>query len=132
MGTSEGQRLHAALAKVRVAPFFLPVQGVGVFGGEHPTVIWAGVGKGHPHLFELHKRIQDAVLSVGLEPDLRPFHPHITLGRAKNVARQDLKSFLLKLESAEFDFVRITGFTLFSSVLSQEGAHYTGELRVDF
>jgi len=128
----EEERLRAALAEVRVAPFFLPVEGVGAFGGERPTVVWAGVGKGHPHLFALHKRIQDEVLQTGLEPDLRPFHPHVTLGRAKNVARQALKPFLLKFEAAEFDFIQITGFTLFSSVLSQEGAMYTAEMRFAF
>ena len=25
-----------------------------------PSVVWAGIGKGHPHLFALHKHIQDA------------------------------------------------------------------------
>ena len=61
--------LKASLQKVRVAPFFLPVQGVGLFGGTWPAVVWAGVGKGHPHLFALHHHIQDAVLHAGLEPD---------------------------------------------------------------
>jgi RNA 2',3'-cyclic 3'-phosphodiesterase len=126
------ERLRAILPGVRVGSFFLPLEGVGVFGGERPTVVWAGIGNGHPHLFALHKRIQDAVLGAGLEPDLRRFHPHVTLGRAKNVTRQDLKAFLLKFAHAEFDFVRITGFTLFSSMLSREGATHTVEMRVEF
>lgn len=125
-------KLRAALARVQVGAFFLPLEGVGAFGGERPSVVWAGVGRGHPHLFALHKRIQDAVLQAGLEPDLRPFHPHVTLGRARNVARHDLKAFLQKFERAEFDFVRIAGFTLFSSVLSAEGASYSVEMRMDF
>ncbi len=74
------ERLRGALARVRVGSFFLPLTGVGVFGGKHPTVVWAGVGKGHPHLYALHKRIQDEVLRTGLEPDLRAFHPHVHLG----------------------------------------------------
>ncbi len=125
-------KLRAVLAGVRVGAFFLPLQGVGVFGGERPSVMWAGVGRGHPHLFALHKRIQDAVLQAGLEPDLRAFHPHATLGRAKNVPRHDLKAFLLKYEHAEFDFIHIEGFTLFSSMLSPSGAEYWVEMRVDF
>jgi 2'-5' RNA ligase len=55
------ETLRAVLAGVRVPPFFLPIQGVGVFGRERPTTVWAGVGKGHPHLFALHKHVQDAV-----------------------------------------------------------------------
>ena len=126
------EKLRVGLARVRVAPFFLPIQGVGAFGGEHPTTVWAGVGKGHPHLFALHKYIQDAIMQSGLEPDLRPFHPHITLGRAKNVPRQDLRRFLLQYEKKEFDLWPVTGFVLFSSVLSQEGATYSVEMHRDF
>jgi 2'-5' RNA ligase len=126
------ERVHDALAKARVGSFFLPLTGVGVFGGERPTVVWAGVGKGHPHLFALHKRIQDEVLRAGLEPDLRPFHPHVTLGRARNVSRHDLKAFLRKFEQTEFDLVHVTGFTLFSSVLACGGASHTVDLRVEF
>ena len=126
------ERLRGALAEVRVGIFFLPVTGVGVFGGDQPTVVWAGVGNGHPHLFALHKRIQDEILRAGLEPDLRAFHPRVTLGRARNVARHDLKAFLRKYEDIEFDFVRVTGFALFSSVLSPDGAAHTVEMRVKF
>jgi 2'-5' RNA ligase len=126
------QRLRDALAKVRVGSFFLPLTGVGVFGGERPTLVWAGVGKGHPHLFALHKRMQDEVLRAALEPDLRPFHPHVTLGRARNVSRHDLKAFLRKFEETEFDLIHVTGFALFSSVLTQEGAQHALELRVKF
>jgi 2'-5' RNA ligase len=126
------ERLRTALAGVRVGTFFLPLEGTGTFGGEHPTIVWAGVGKGHPHLFALHKRIQDELLRAGLEPDLRPFHPHVTLGRAKNVTRQDLKAFLRKFEDTAFDFFPVIGFALFSSALAQEGANYTVEMRVDF
>lgn len=124
--------LRDALAQVRVPPFFLPIQGVGTFGGEHPTVVWAGIGRGHPHLFALHKHIQDAVLQAHLEPDLRPFHPHITIGRAKGVSRAMLKPFLQKHAETEFDFVKISGFSLFSSVLSADGASHTEEMRQAF
>ena len=81
VNSDQEQQLREALAEVRVPSFFLPIQGVGTFGGSRPTVVWAGLGKAHPHLFALHKHTQDAVLHAGLEPDLRPFHPHITLGR---------------------------------------------------
>ena len=123
------ERLRDALAAVRVPPFFLPIKGVGAFGGARPSVVWAGVGKGHPHLFALHKHVQDAVLHAGLEADLRPFHPHITLGRAKGVSRQALLPFLRKFAETEFGLWKVTDFVLFSSVLAPEGSTYTVELR---
>ena len=123
------QRLTESLLKIQVPPFFLPIQGVGVFGGTRPTVVWAGVGKGHPHLFALHHHIQDAVLLAGLEADLKPFHPHITLGRAKNVSRAALLPFLRSYSEMEFDLWKAVEFTLFSSSLSEDGASYEVEKR---
>jgi 2'-5' RNA ligase len=125
-------RLHEALAGVRVPPFFLPIRGVGIFGGEHPSVVWAGVGKGHPHLFALHHHVQDAVLRAGLEPDLKPFHPHITIGRAKEVPRAALRPFLRQHEDSEFGLWKVTGFALFSSRLSPRGSTYAIEMRREF
>jgi 2'-5' RNA ligase len=122
-------RLRETLADVRVPPFFLPIQGVGVFGGSHPTVVWAGVGQGHPHLFALHKHVQDAVLRAELEADLRPFHPHITLGRAKGVSRGALLPFLRKHVETELGLLKITSFVLFSSSLAPHGATYSVEVR---
>lgn len=126
------ERLKESLAGVRVPAFFLPVAGVGTFGGERPSVVWAGVGKGHPHLFALHQHIQDAVLHAGLEPDLKPFHPHITLGRMRGVSRAALKPFLQRYAETEFGLWKVTGFVLFSSRLSAEGSTYHVEMRQEF
>jgi 2'-5' RNA ligase len=124
--------LREALADVRVPQFFLPIQGVGTFGGARPTLVWAGLGKAHPHLFALHKHLQDAVLHAGLEPDLKPFHPHITLGRANGVSGATLLPFLRRNAEAEFGLWKVTGFAMFSSVLSSEGAIHTLEMRREF
>jgi 2'-5' RNA ligase len=132
VSASAEEQLRDALGGVRVAAFFLPIAGVGIFGGSRPTVVWVGVGKGHPHLFALHKHIQDAVLHAGLEPDLKPFHPHITLGRANGVSRAMLQPFLRRYAEEEFGLWKVTGFALFSSALSQEGPKYAAEMRWTF
>jgi 2'-5' RNA ligase len=126
------ERLRLVLTGVRVPAFFLPIKGVGAFGGASPTVVWAGVDKGHPHLFALHKRILDAVLSAGLEADLTPFHPHLTIGRAKGVSLAALRPFLRKHADEEIGLWKVTGFALFSSVLSPEGAKHSIELWREF
>ncbi|MES2573028.1 MAG: RNA 2',3'-cyclic phosphodiesterase [Verrucomicrobiota bacterium] len=129
---SEETKVREALSEVHVPPFFLPIEGVGSFGGGRPSVVWAGVGRGHPHLFALHKHIQDALLRAGLTPDLRPFHPHITIGRVKGVSGAMLQPFLRKHAGSEFGLWQVTGFTLFSSVLTMEGAIHRVEMRRDF
>jgi len=126
-------RLREALNEVRVPPFFLPLRGVGVFNPrERPSVVWVGVGKGHPHLFLLHRRIQDAVLKVDLEPDLKPFHPHVTVGRAKGISCQALQPFLRSNAETEFGLEHVTGFQLYSSGLVAGNARYRVEMRKEF
>src|SRR5215470_8310673 len=75
--------------------FFLPVFGVGSFSSKGaPKTIWIGVGKAHPHLFQIHKRVQEAALAAGIEPELRPWHPHITIARCRYVSAQSIRKFL--------------------------------------
>ena len=119
------------LGGVRVPPFFLPFQGLGSFSAHgEPSVVWVGVGHGHPHLFALHQRVQDAVLRSGLEADLKPFHPHVTVARAKGLSKQSLQPLLRKHRETEFGMMKVVAFTLFSSVLGTEGAQHTAELHV--
>ena len=132
VGSEQEERLRPALSEVQVPSFFLPIQGIGTFGGAQPTVVWAGLGKGHPHLFALHKHVQDAVLRIGLEPDLRPFHPHITVGRVNGLSGATLLPFLRRNADAEFGLWKVTGFAIFSSVLTSEGPIHTLEMRRDF
>jgi 2'-5' RNA ligase len=127
------ERLHEALGAVRVPPFFLPLRGVGSFSARgRPSVVWVGLGRGHPHLFALHLRIQDAVLHAGLEADLKPFHPHVTVGRASGISAQALRPFLRKYADADFGMFEVTGFDLFSSVLARQGAIHRVEMHQDF
>lgn len=124
-------RLREKLAEVRVPPFLLPIEGVGTFGGPRPSVIWAGVGTGHPHLFALHKRVHDALLAARFDPVLRSFHPHVTLARLKDVSAHTLRPFLKLHEAAEFALVEFTTFALVSSKPGAEGSIYTVEARYD-
>ena len=130
---SAKDRLCQALGEVRVPAFFLPLRGIGVFySRSRPSVVWVGVGKGHPHLFALHRRIQDAVLYVGLEPDLRAFHPHVTVGRAKGISREALQPLLRSHAETEFGLIKVTGFELYSSLLAAGGATHRLEMRQEF
>ena len=40
------------------------------------------------------ERVHEAALVAGLEPELRPWHPHVTIARCRDVAPQSLRSFL--------------------------------------
>jgi 2'-5' RNA ligase len=124
-------KLREKLSAVGFGAFFLPVNGVGVFPSKGaPKIIWIGVGKAHPHLFQIHKRVQEAALAVGIEPELRQWHPHITIARCRDVSAQALRKFLQS--NAEFDtgMIRVDAFHLYSSNLTPAGSIHTRELTV--
>ena len=65
--------LREKLIAIQFGAFFLSVAGVGTFATRGaPKIIWIGLGKTHPHLFQIHKRVQEAAIAVGIEPELRP------------------------------------------------------------
>jgi RNA 2',3'-cyclic 3'-phosphodiesterase len=123
--------LREKLGAIEFGAFFLPVVGVGTFSAKGaPKIIWIGVGKAHPHLFQIHKRVHEAAFAVGLEPELRPWHPHITIARCRAVSAQLLRKFLQSNEDLDAGMVRVDAFHLYSSKLTPAGPIHTRELSV--
>lgn len=123
--------LRERLSAIAFRSFVLPIVGLGKFPAKGaPKIVWIGVGTGHPHLFQLHKRVQDAALAVGLEADLRPWHPHITLARCRDVQEGGLREFFKR--NAEFDagMFKIEEFLLYCSELTPAGPIHTCEMTV--
>lgn len=121
------ERLRDALAAIRIGPFWLPVAGLGSFGGRNrPTVLWVGVGRGHPHLFALRKAVADAILGAGLEPELDAFVPHFTLARCRagDVDPGLVRRFLKEHADFNAGSFPVTSFRLLSSDLAPGGATY--------
>lgn len=111
--------------------FFLPIFGLGTFPGKgRPNILWVGVGTGHPHLFQLHKRVQEAALHAGLEPELRSFHPHITLARCRDVSAESIRPFLRTHAAFDAGMIHVESFCLNSSELTPAGSVYPRELVV--
>ena len=123
--------LHERLSAIRFGAFFLPITGAGMFSAKGaPKIIWIGVGKAHPHLFQIHKRVHEAALGAGLEPELRPWHPHITIARCRDVSAQSLRKFLQSNEDLDAGMIRVDAFHLYSSDLAPAGPMHTRELTV--
>jgi RNA 2',3'-cyclic 3'-phosphodiesterase len=123
--------LREKLNTIEFGAFFLPITGVGTFSAKGaPKIIWIGVGKAHPHLFQIHKRVHEAALAAGLEPELRPWHPHITIARCRDVAPQSLRRFLQSNAELDAGMIRVEAFHLYSSKLTPAGPIHTRELTV--
>ena len=123
--------LREKLGAIQFGAFFLPITGIGTFPPkDSPKIVWIGVGTGHPHLFQLHKRVQDAALAIGLEPDLRPWHPHVTLARCRDVTGGALGKFLKSNAEFHAGMFRVDAFHLFCSKLTPAGPIHTCALTI--
>ena len=123
--------LRERLSQIQFHSFFLPITGTGTFPPKGPPkIVWIGVGKGHPHLFQIHKRVQEAALAAGLEPELRSWHPHITLARCRDVSRQALQPLLRETGNLDAGMIKVEDFYLYSSQLLPSGSVHTRELTI--
>jgi 2'-5' RNA ligase len=117
------QDLADALSRIRAERFQLRINGVGRFEQRSSGALWAGVEPKEP-LAALAAKVERVCLAVGLDPERRAFHPHITLARWKGRRSREVADFLERrrdLKSAPFD---VADFILFESQLSRHGAHY--------
>jgi 2'-5' RNA ligase len=116
--------IHAALGAVHHPPFDIAVSGLGTFDRRgQPEVVWAGVAP-HEPIAALHRKVDQALTRVGVEPDRRAYHPHITLARLKRTSgRVDhLIGGAGGLASPPF---AVDAFALYESKLTPEGAIYS-------
>lgn len=133
VGPVAEETLRDKLAAIRFTGFFMPVAGIGTFPAakRKPSVIWIGVDGGHPQLFHVYKRVQEAALNARLEPDLRAWHPHITIARCRDVSAESVRPFVKTNANFDAGFVRVDSFALYSSITSPGGSAYTRELEVN-
>ena len=125
------QLFREKLGAIQFGAFFLPILRLGSFPPRGmPKIVWIGVGRGHPHLFQLHKRVQDAALAAGLEPELRPWHPHVTLARCREVNAAAVRKFLQAHADFDAGLIRVEAFYLYSSKLTPAGPEHTRELAI--
>jgi 2'-5' RNA ligase len=78
------ERFLAALDPLAETAFPISLDGLGAFPNpRQATVVWAAVGRGSEQLALLNEEAEEAALAAGLSPEERPFHPHLTLARAR-------------------------------------------------
>ena len=125
IGDVDGALLHdikSELEEVSISSFDLQLRGVGHFPPRGaPRVIWVGLEKSEP-LQLLRKKINTALLKIGLEPERRKFSPHITLARLKNTPLQKVADFLSGNGLFRQEPFQIEDFKLYSSTLTPKGA----------
>jgi len=121
--------LAARLGDVRSAPVPVELGELGCF--DRTGVLFADVVV-TPGLAALEQRVITATSQCGFVAEVRPFHPHITLVRAKRQGRGAEMRQLRDKMSRQTAFTRFTAreFLIYESHLGSEGARYEVRARV--
>jgi len=72
--------LHDDLDRTRWPAVSLALYGLGTFGGDRVTSVWAGVGR-NPVLEAMHTKVAQSARMAGVDVPRRRFVPHVTLAR---------------------------------------------------
>jgi len=124
----QADEVDEALSGIRARPFALALAGLDIFekaGRIHSLHVRAERGE---RLLHLQSKVETALQRAGLPPERRRFTPHITLARTERAAPDKLISFVQAHNLFRPDPVEIGHFSLFSSRLGKEQAHYEAEV----
>ena len=108
-------------------PFEIEISGLGFFGSPRsPRIIWAGMAGAVTPLVKLQNALVTAVLAAGLKPDLKPFNPHLTIGRVRS--KRNAAALLHALEKNRdkaFGVMAVSQLVLMESRLASTGPVYS-------
>ena len=115
----------------RNAPAFsLTAEGLGCFPSPNrPRVVWVGVNEPTGRLKVLYEAVEEAMTSLGYEPERHGFSPHLTLGRVRRGAsradQRQISEAVTGTRVGELAVFRAEQLELIRSELKPSGAEYT-------
>ena len=111
--------------RIAVAPFAITIQGLGTFPGRGaPRALWAGIGDGAESLLRLERDVSAKLESRGIEPESRPYRPHLTLARVREAAGLNSGTWLRDTGEPRFGASPVDAITLFHSRLLPGGPEH--------
>jgi RNA 2',3'-cyclic 3'-phosphodiesterase len=122
----EAVKLAVARVAAKTQSFTLRLGGSGAFPTtRRPKVIWLGVDAS-PELRCLKHDLEWELAPLGFAREVRAFHPHVTLGRARLDARAgDFRGFEDVVGATDFKAeITVRSVDLMKSTLSAKGARY--------
>jgi 2'-5' RNA ligase len=130
----EPEALVATLrAPIGIRPFTMHVAGAGLFPPTGaPRVVWLGLPAGRDGLLATYDALRPRLARHGFEPEKRPYNPHLTVARVKDISRPDAAKVRAMLGDSRDSAggCRVEAVTLFKSRTSPHGAEYERLFRV--
>lgn len=118
---------------LKTNPFIVDVENFGVFPNKKsPKVLWFGL-KYTEQLTNLQMDISKTIEDFGFEIDTRPFKPHLTIARVKEMnSLTELESIFKKYSNFKFSTQKIEKIIFYKSTLQPQGAIYEPIEILDF
>jgi 2'-5' RNA ligase len=125
------EEVDTALAAIRAPRFELALAGIDAFekGGRIQSLYVPA--ERSEALSRLQAKVETALQRTGLGPERRRFAPHVTLARTDRADTAKLVSFIQTHALFRLAPVTVEHFTLFSSHLGKEAAHYVPEVEYE-
>lgn len=130
IGNTTREQLYSLVDKLdRVGEvnqsFQFELKGAGYFSQKgKPRVLFVKISDSES-LVALVQSVEKAVVGCGFHEELKPFRPHLTLGRIKHLeSRTRFFSIVDDLRNLKFQNVEVTEFILYQSILQPEGPIY--------
>lgn len=119
--------MHSSLEQLsnQFYAFDFQISGTGTFGSKgNPRVLFVNIQ--FPEVMRsLVNEIEEAVVSVGFHEELKPFRPHLTLGRIKHLEnRTRFLQIVNEIPQLDYQNVRVSEFILYQSILQPSGPIY--------
>jgi 2'-5' RNA ligase len=110
-----------------IPAFGFLVEGAGGFPSlRAPRVLWVGIREPLELVRKLHENMEKALSGAGFPREGRPFHPHITVGRARDRLPTGWgEEYASALSGISFGAVGVNSYQLYESRLSPGGAAHT-------
>jgi 2'-5' RNA ligase len=107
--------------------FDLRIHGLGCFpSSRNPRVLWLGVDQGTEQISSLQEAIAKKAVEVSFPPELRPFTPHLTIGRVRSFKGKGVLAQAIEThKNVEIGAFQAKEVFLFQSELNPSGAIYT-------
>ena len=115
--------------QAKLKSFTISFKGLGCFPDyEWPRIIWLGLKGDLKSLAVLQKTVQEKLIQAGFKPDIKPFVPHITIGRIKQARageRHEIARQIRALAKMEFkEGWKVNRVVIYESQTLPEGSVY--------
>jgi RNA 2',3'-cyclic 3'-phosphodiesterase len=124
-------RARVAAGVAARKPFEIEAVGTGAFPSPSAArVLWVGVRDAGGTLAALAHDVEDWMAELGFEREARPYHPHITLGRVRDLGGAECTELLGSTGVQSFGGSSIREVVLYESITKSRGSEYSALCRM--